>query len=246
MVKITGRDGTFSVKNLLGADVKHGTDIRMESGSSLPVSRAARNAMFMDMMNRGALPPDVALKLMKLPNMKAYFDRVEVDQQQARRENQKIRELTAEQIGEATEQAEMMKQELLMKFQMTEDMLLASPVGSQIQAMFEQPIIAVNEFDDHEAHIAEHSYYMKSQSYESLPKETQQQFLRHYQAHKDAQYKQQFEEIMKSGMGMTGDQVGMEMAAQGGEAPTDPSAEQNAEAGNQFQNLPQAGAEQPA
>lgn len=241
IVKVTGRDGTFSVKSLLGADIKNGTDIRIESGSSLPVSRAARNAMFMDMMSKGAMPPDVALKLMKLPNMKAYFDRVEVDQQQARRENQKMRELAPEQIQMAKETADMMKQEMLMKFGLNEEQISMSPVSSQIQAMFEQPMIPVNEFDNHDAHIEEHGYYMKSQSYESLPPETKEQYLRHYQAHKDAQSKQMFEEMMKQGM--TSDQMGMDLAAQGGEQP-DPN-DPNAEAGNQFQGLPPAESAQP-
>lgn len=200
IVKITGRDGTFSVKSLLGADLKNGTDIRIESGSSLPVSRAARNAMFMDMLNKGALPPDVALKMMKLPNMKAYFDRVEIDQNQARRENQKIRELTPQQLQQAAQTADGMKQELMAKFGMNDPAALAnSPVGSQIEAMFNQPVIGVNDFDNHEAHIAEHSYYMKSQSYESLPPETQDQYKKHLQAHKDAMMQGQMNQLMQQG-----------------------------------------------
>lgn len=233
IVKITGRDGTFSVKSLVGADLKNGTDIRIESGSSLPVSRAARNAMFMDMMNRGALPPDVGIKLMKLPNMKAYFDRVEVDQSQARRENQKIRELKPEQIKAALEQADMMKQELMMKFGLPDEASLnMSPVGSQITAMFEQPILAVNEFDNHEAHLAEHEYYMKSQSYESLAPELKEQYKRHWRAHKDALIQKQMEDMMQMGQPM--DEIAQEdMAMGGGE---DPNANP---AGNQFAGLPQ-------
>jgi len=230
IVKITGRDGTFSVKSLMGADLKNGTDVRIESGSSLPVSRAARNAMFMDMMAKGQLPPDVGLKLMKLPNMKAYFDRVEVDQNQARRENQKMRELLPEQIMAAQQQADSMKQEMLMKFGLDEQTMMESPVGGQIQAMFEQPMIAVNEFDNHEAHIAEHGYYMKSQSYESLPPEIQEQYKRHWQAHKDALMQTQMQDMMQMGM----QDPNADPNAQGG-PPQDPNA--NPE-GNQFSGLP--------
>lgn len=227
MVKITGRDGTFSVKNLLGADLKNGTDMRIESGSSLPVSRAARNAMFMDMMNRGALPPDVGLKLMKLPNMKAYFDRVEVDQNQARRENQRMRELTQETVETALEQAEMMKQQMIQKFGLDEQIMMQSPVGSQIEAMFNQPIIPVNDYDEHEAHIAEHGYYMKSQSFEALPKPIQDQFIKHWQAHKDKLMEAQFQEMMQLGGGQPMEGAMQEEIA-GAENPE----------GNQFAGLP--------
>jgi len=229
-IKVTGRDGTFSVKSLVGADIKNGTDIRIESGSSLPVSRAARNAMFMDMMNRGALPPDVALKLMKLPNMKSYFDRVENDQNQARRENQRIRELDPAKVEMALKQADLMKQQMLSEIGMPPEMMMQSPVGSQIDAMFNRPIIPTNDFDNHEAHIAEHEYYMKSQSYEALPKPIQEQYVRHWQEHKDKLMQTQMQEMMQMGMQPPG------MPGAEGEMPP---GQENPE-GNQFSGLPKS------
>lgn len=234
IVKVTGRDGTFSVKSLIGADIKNGTDLRIESGSSLPVSRAARNAMFMDMMNRGALPPDVALKLMKIPNMKAYFDRVENDQNQARRENQRIRELDPNQVEMALQQADQMKQQTYARLGIDPASAMQSPVGGQIDAMFNQPIIKVNPFDNHTAHIQEHEFFMKSQSFESLPKPIQEQYVRHWQAHKDAEMQANMGQAIQQGMQMPmdgGQQPGGQMAIGPGANPQ----------GNQFGGLPPAG-----
>lgn len=208
-VKVTGSDNSFAVKQLRGADIKHGTDIRIESGSSLPVSRAARNAMFMDMMNRGALMPDQALKLMKIPNMKGYFDRAEADQRQAQRENQKMLDIPVGELQQAAQQMEQMKTEMLGQLGIQNAM--QSPLGSQIEQMFNQPVIPVNEWDNHEKHLEEHGYFMKQQTFESLPNETKEEFKKHFQAHKDALVQDQFSQMFQMGTDMQG-----AVAGQGG------------------------------
>ena len=42
LVKVVGKDGAISARYLEGADLKTGNDIRIEGGSSLPQSKAAR------------------------------------------------------------------------------------------------------------------------------------------------------------------------------------------------------------
>jgi hypothetical protein len=201
-IKVTGSDNAFSVKQLRGSDIKNGTDIRIESGSSLPVSRAARNAMFMDMMNRGALLPDQALKLMKIPNMKSYFDKAEADERQAQRENQKMFELPVGEIQQAQQQMDMMKNQMLAQFGI--ESVTMHPMGSQIEEMFNQPIIPVNDYDNHEKHMAEHAYFMKQQSFESLPQEVKDQFIKHWQAHKDKLFQDSLQQMMQMGTDMQG------------------------------------------
>lgn len=207
-IKVTGRDGSFSVKSFRGADIKNGTDIRIESGSSLPVSRAARNAMFMDMMNRGALMPDQALKLMKIPNMKAYYDRIDADPQQAQREHQKMMELKPEELEQLASVLEQQKQQTYMQMGIDSSMAMQSPVGSQIEEMFNQPVIPVNEFDDHEKHLAEHAFFMKSQTFESLPQPIKDEFIKHWKSHKDKMQMEMFSQMMQSGQSMEGALVG--------------------------------------
>lgn len=90
-VKVAGDDGSFDTMVLRGSDIATGTDIRMEGGSALPVSKAARQAFLMDLMDRGAIPPDQALRLMDMGGMQKLYDQLAVDERQAQRENLKMK-----------------------------------------------------------------------------------------------------------------------------------------------------------
>jgi hypothetical protein len=90
-VKVAGDDGAFDTLVLRGADIASGTDIRMEGGSALPVSKAARQAFLMDLLDRGAIPPDQGLRLMDMGGMKSLYDELAIDQRQAQRENLKMK-----------------------------------------------------------------------------------------------------------------------------------------------------------
>ena len=231
MVKITGGD-TFSVQMLSGIDLKHATDLRVESGSSMPQSRTARNAMFMDMIQKGIIPVQAGLRQMHLSGMKEFFDRTEIDSRQAQRENQKMQELAPQMIDQAQQMVEQQKQQLLMQMNVDPAMATMSPVGGQITAAFENmTIIPVNEWDNHEAHIEEHSYFMKSQRFESLPQQVKDEFVRHLKAHEAAQTQKMFNDMMQQGgMGMPGGQNPMQ--------PGMPSHNQGGQ--NQFSGLPPA------
>ena len=223
IVKVTGDN--FSVRKLTGADIKTGTDIRIETGSSLPVSRAARNAMFMDMMAKGQIPVQEGLRLLSIPGMKELFNRMDVDKNQAQREHLKLMELDPAQVEMARMQAEQMKAQAL---QGVDPML--DPQAAQLAQMFDQPILPVNEWDNHEAHINEHGYFMKSQTFEALPQSLKDELERHWKAHKDMMVKQMFEQSMMGGMDM-GQAAAQDMSAQNG-------AGNNTEGDNQFSGLP--------
>jgi len=75
---------------LRGADIATGTDIRMEGGSALPVSKAARQAFLMDMMKMGFIPPDQGLRLMDIGGVQKLYEQLAVDERQAQRENLKM------------------------------------------------------------------------------------------------------------------------------------------------------------
>lgn len=222
LVKIVGRDGSFSVKSLMGADLKNGTDIHTETGSSLPDSKAARNAMVMDMANRGMIPFPDAMEILNLPSFKSYYDRVNADRNAALRENQRMRELDPMEVQMVAEQADQMKQEMLMQLGMDEATLNASPLGGQLDAMFNQPMMPVNDWDKHEAHLETHELFMKSQGFEALDPAIKDQFAKHRQAHKDKLFEGQIQDMMQGGQSM--DQAAM--AEMGGEQP------------NQFSGLP--------
>ena len=90
-VKIVGDDGSFDALVLSGADIATGTDIRMEGGSALPVSKAARQAFLMDLMKMGFIPPDQGLRLMDVGGVQKLYDQLAIDERQAQRENLKMK-----------------------------------------------------------------------------------------------------------------------------------------------------------
>lgn len=50
MLRTVGNDGAFDVLTLKGSDLRSNNDIRVEAGSSLPTSKAAKMAFIMDLM----------------------------------------------------------------------------------------------------------------------------------------------------------------------------------------------------
>lgn len=211
LVKYVGKDGAISAKYLKGADLKTGTDIRIEGGSSLPTSKAGRIALFMDLMNRGFLPPQDGLELMKLPSMKAYWDISKVDENQAKRENLAMSELPVDQIQKARQQAEMAAMGGMDPMAMGMDPM-ENPGMAQQMEVANEPFVEVNEWDDHEVHLRFHENFMKSQEYQTLAPEQQNEFKLHRQKHKDALFQSQVQDMMSQmqagGEGAPGEQPG--------------------------------------
>lgn len=94
MVKITGKDGTFNVMSFAGADLRDNTDIRVEAGSALPTSRAAKQAFLMDLMGQGFIPPEKGLELLDVGGVQRLYDDIKVDSAQASRENMRMAAVT--------------------------------------------------------------------------------------------------------------------------------------------------------
>ena len=197
LVKVVGKDGAISARYLEGADLKTGNDIRIEGGSSLPQSKAARIALFMDLMNRGILPPQDGLKLMNLANMQAYWDEVDVDKNQALRENVAMSELNPEQTELARNQITAQIQQQIQS-QMPEGMdPMQNPIAAQQMELANEPVIPVNEWDNHEIHLMVIENFMKGQEYETLDPRIQNEFKLHRQKHKDALMQKMMEDMMK-------------------------------------------------
>ncbi len=219
LVKYVGRDGSMSARYLSTTDLKSGTDIRVEGGSSLPSSKAARIAFFMDLMNRGFIPPQDGLELMKLSSMKAYWDFTKVDENQAKRENLTMSELPVEIIQMARMQAQGIAQQGIPP-EMGDPM--DNPIAGQQMEMGNEPYVAVNEWDNHEVHLKFHENFMKGQEYASLPDPLKEEFKLHRQKHKDMLFSAQFEQMMMQGQATMG---------AGGEQPAGP------EGANQFSGV---------
>lgn len=182
LVKSVGDDLGFDAQLLRGADLRSGTDLRIEGGSALPESKAAKQAFIMDLMKMQFIDPNEGLKLLEIGGTNRLVDKLKIDERQAQRENLKMKGL----VPEAIQQFEMMwqqQQELEMQMQPP----APETVDQQTQQPLEvPPVIPVNDFDNHAIHIEVHDRYRKTQSFELLPPETKAQFERHINLHKEA------------------------------------------------------------
>lgn len=209
-ISVTGVDGSFDAVSLKGSELKTGTDIRMEAGSALPVSKAARQALLMDMMKFGWVEPNKGLELMEMGGLEKLYNEIKIDEQQAQRENLRIRRLDLQEIEQhmmlvqQTNSQIQQNQEQMMSGQdsglqaqptalttgsPTEDMSIpGAEVDPNTGAPLQMPptVINVNSWDNHMVHIEVHNRFRKSQAFELLPDEIKQQFEYHVQMHQQA------------------------------------------------------------
>lgn len=206
LVRYIGRNKMVTSKYLTNVDFKGATDIRVERGSSLPDSKAARIAMYTDWITRGIIAPEQGLELMGLSSMNDYWEIAKVDENQAHRENLRMIELPSEQVEAQREQ---LKQELEAKFAEMVDPVtgmpmdpMTNPIASQEMAIMDEPVIPVNEWDNHDVHIEIHTRFMKGQEFEMLDETLKNEFELHIKAHRDAQAQKMMQDLIQQGMQM--------------------------------------------
>lgn len=126
IISVTGVDGSFDSVALKGSELEKGTDIRMEAGSALPVSKAAKQAFLLDLMKLGMIDPNKGLELMEMGGIDKLYDEIKIDERAAQRENLRMRNLDLEQVfqhvkqieaanAEAQQMAEQMNQQMAMQ-----------------------------------------------------------------------------------------------------------------------------------
>jgi hypothetical protein len=209
-VQTTGVDGSFDALTLKGADIASGTDIRMEAGSALPTSKAARQALLMDLMKFGYIKPEDGLKMMEVGGITKLYQQLKVDEAQAQRENLRIRNITPEQIQEHQQRY-------------AENPETDPTTGDTLAA---GPVVQVNTWDNHAIHIEVHNRFRKSQAFEALPPEIKAEFEQHVSTHAQAMVMGSMGAGPDMGMAPTAEDLGLP-------SPDDPNA-QDASGGNQF------------
>lgn len=234
-VKVVGKDGFFNVVSFQGADLRDNTDIRVEAGSSLPTSKAAKQAFLMDMMTQGFIPPEKGLELMDMGGVQRLYEEIRVDAAQASRENMRMAAVTQDQI-----------EQFAMTYVPTDPVtgqknpelgLIDPNTGQPLQDQAGNPtqpplIVPVNSYDAHQVHIQIHNTYRKSQEFEQLPQEIKSLFEQHVNQHMMAlgmipgqPAPQQGQNAVTSG-GMDQGQVPEEMLQQIAASPQDSGADQ--------------------
>lgn len=177
IVQIVGVDGSFDSIALKGSDIESGKDIRVEAGSALPVSKAARQSLLMDMMVQGLIPPEKGLKMMEIGGVTKLYEEMATDERQAQRENLRMRSLDIQ----AIEQHMAMANESLEAADNGENIDTDMQTGEPL--LTSNTMVFVNTWDNHAIHIEIHNRFRKGQTFEQLDDQIKMQFEAHVQMH---------------------------------------------------------------
>jgi hypothetical protein len=172
-VKVVGLEGSFDVQVFKGSDISGNTDIRVEAGSALPTSRAAKQAFITDMMKMGWVDPQQGLEVMEIGGLNRIYERTQIDRRQAQRENLKMRVVTEDDVRRHNEEWMASHPELQRE----------TDTGLQLDPPL---IIPVHSYDNHQVHIEEHNQYRKSQYFETASPITRIMFEEHVKQHQEA------------------------------------------------------------
>jgi|TARA_R100000482_G_scaffold124710_2_gene78549 hypothetical protein len=180
-IKVVGLDGAFDTMLLSGSDIQNGTDIRVEPGTAVGQSQAAKQAQVMDLVGLGIIGPDQALKMLEIGGPQKILDIVNAAERKAQRENMKMKSFR--------EHPEIIEQHNSDVLQQAVQQLPPGMSPEQILPILQQfqqnlpPVVDVDDFDVHEVHIETHNRFRMSQEYETLPDEVKEQFEKHVAYH---------------------------------------------------------------
>lgn len=179
-IKVVGLDGAFDTLLLDGADIKNGTDVRVEPGTAIGQSQAAKQAQVMDLVSLGIISPDQALKMLELGGPQKVLDIVNAAERKAQRENMKMKS-----FAEHPEEIEVANQEFMAEAMGSLDAMAPEEMLMAMQMLQEilPPVVPVDDFDIHEVHIETHNRFRMSQEYETLPEPVKEQFEKHVAWH---------------------------------------------------------------
>lgn len=167
LVKVTGPNGSFDALAFKGSDLGSNLDISVEAGSSLPVSKAAKQALIMDLMKMGFIDPQRGLEVMDMGGINKIYEQLQIDQRQVQRENLRMSKVTPELLEQFNAQ--------------NQQLMLENP--SHFDGLTPPLIIPTNSWDDHKLHFKYHNDYRKSQSFEASSPEVKALFEAHVNEH---------------------------------------------------------------
>jgi hypothetical protein len=222
MIKVVGEDGSFEVLAFQGSNLRGNSDIRIEGGSSLPTSKAAKQAFIMDLMKMGFIPPEKGLEVMEMGGITRVYDEVQTDMREAQRENLKMMRVTEEQMmqhdqlqmqnlntGEGTEEG--------IESGVSEGMEMPSPEQNEMTPL--QLIVPVNNWNNDRLHIEVHNKLRKGQAFDQAPE--------HVKALVDAHVKQHVNQLMQGQLSQVPPEITDQMEQQGMDPYTEKAAQES-------------------
>lgn len=210
IIRVAGMDRAFDSFALKGSDIANGLDVRVEPGSSLPMSKSARQAFLMDLFQSGAITAQQMLDMMEMGSVNVLVDRMRIDMRCAQRENLRMKKITPQEL----QQFNLQQMEIAaVGGEGSRDPNTGMPVIDPVNASTYPPMVKVNEWDNHQVHITTHNNYRKSQEFEMLDPVVQDQFAKHIRLHETRAYAAMLNPMMgmaqagapPGAMGMSGD-----------------------------------------
>lgn len=146
-IRTVGADEAFDTILLSGSDLKNGTDVRVEPGSSVGESQAAKRAQIMEMWGAGLITdPNMAMAMMEVGGEQRALDILNAAERKAKRENIKFKMITDDQILQYRQ--EMQSQQVmhmqLQELQSVMDTMSQPPADPFAQLNQPQPLPADN------------------------------------------------------------------------------------------------------
>jgi hypothetical protein len=90
LVRVVGSDGAFEAQYYKAKDLGNTYDVRVEAGSTMQLSKAAKQAFLMDAMKNGLLPNDIGMEMLGIGGLERVYESIMMDRRQAERENLKL------------------------------------------------------------------------------------------------------------------------------------------------------------
>lgn len=153
-----------------------GANVKVESGSGMPRTRAGRQAAIERLVQMGVIPPHFAGKYLDTANAREIQAKIEADEDQALREHEKImKSIPINPV--AVQQA--IAQVNTPDPQMGAPLAMIDPEGAQqmVQSAAYSPLA----YENYAVHADIHAQFMKSPEFEGMDPEIQAVFIDHYQ-----------------------------------------------------------------
>jgi hypothetical protein len=176
MLKIPGFGGQVKVREFKNTDFSGDIVVRVEAGSSLPRSRAARRKQIERWIEMGLIDPRTAWKHYDIADVKDIAMKWAVDEEHALREHDKI-------IKGAPLNPEAV-QSAMMAVNQGINPETGAPIDeanfeAEMQAVLERASLTPGIADNDMVHDEKHSDYVKSQEFEAHSPDVRRRFLMH-------------------------------------------------------------------
>ena len=180
IVMISGSGSRPKVERFESADIMAGVQVKVETGSGLPRTRAGKQARVMQMLQMGIITPQKAYKYLDMGDFRNLQAQFEADEEQAMREHDKL--MDGEPVNEsAAVDAQNQMMNMMMNPQV--DPLTGNQVPPDPQQMTQLMDAGLTPlpYENKAIHMDTHSAYMKSVEFEALPPEVKQKFYKHFE-----------------------------------------------------------------